>query len=261
MVYSWIRTNKWIQKLGGHMKKKSFQLKTEKKQKRKNRLIASLFVILFMIGVAIFQADNILNYFVHQHQTTQFQKLSAEELAKNRKKQASFDYDAVEMINNKKIMDSLLSNEGANKNYVIAGISIPSVGIRLDIYKGVSEYALLRGAGTYFPDRELGKGNFVLAGHNMEDEVTLFSPLYRIQKAQKIYVSDGENIFVYKVSEILTISSTQVEVLDDIGNEQAMITLITCADSYAINRICVKGKLVEKIAVQDASSKIKEVFS
>ena len=86
MVYSWIRTNKWIQKLGDHMKKKSFQLKTEKKQKRKNRLIASLFVILFMIGVAIFQADNILNYFVHQHQTMQFQKLSADELAKNRKK-------------------------------------------------------------------------------------------------------------------------------------------------------------------------------
>lgn len=260
MVYSWIRTNKRIQKLGGHMKKKSFQLKTEKKQKRKNRLIASLFVILFMIGIAIFQADNILNYFVHQHQTTQFQKLSPEELAKNRKKQASFDYDAVEMINNKKIMDSLLSNEGADKNYVIAGISIPSVGIRLDIYKGVSEYALLRGAGTYFPDRELGKGNFVLAGHNMEDEVTLFSPLYRIQKGQKIYASDGKEIFVYKVSEILTISSTQVEVLDDVDNGQAMITLITCADSYAINRICVKGKLIERVTIEKASKKLKNPF-
>lgn len=260
MVYSWIRTNKWIQKLGDHMKKKSFQLKTEKKQKRKNRLIASLFVILFMIGVAIFQADNILNYFVHQHQTMQFQKLSADELAKNRKKKASFDYDAVEMINNKKIMDSLLSNEGANKNYVIAGISIPSVGIRLDIYKGVSEYALLRGAGTYFPDRELGKGNFVLAGHNMEDEVTLFSPLYRIQKGQKIYASDGKEIFVYKVSEILTISSTQVEVLDDIDKGQPVITLITCADRYAINRICVKGKLINKIGISHASSQMKEIF-
>lgn len=260
MVYSWIRTNKWIQKLGEHMKKKSFQLKTEKKQKRKNRLIASLFVILFMIGVAIFQADNILNYFVHQHQTMQFQKLSADELAKNRKKKASFDYDAVEMINNKKIMDSLLSNEGANKNYVIAGISIPSVGIRLDIYKGVSEYALLRGAGTYFPDRELGKGNFVLAGHNMEDEVTLFSPLYRIQKGQKIYVSDGKEIFVYKVSEILTISSTQVEVLDDIEKGQPVITLITCADRYAINRICVKGKLIERVAIEKAPQKLKNPF-
>lgn len=260
MVYSWIRTNKWIQKLGDHMKKKSFQLKTEKKQKRKNRLIASLFVILFMIGVAIFQADNILNYFVHQHQTMQFQKLSADELAKNRKKKASFDYDAVEMINNKKIMDSLLSNEGANKNYVIAGISIPSVGIRLDIYKGVSEYALLRGAGTYFPDRELGKGNFVLAGHNMEDEVTLFSPLYRIQKGQKIYVSDGKEIFVYKVSEILTISSTQVEVLDDIDKGQPVITLITCADRYAINRICVKGKLIERVAIEKAPQKLKNPF-
>lgn len=260
MVYSWIRTNKWIQKLGDHMKKKSFQLKTEKKQKRKNRLIASLFVILFMIGVAIFQADNILNYFVHQHQTMQFQKLSADELAKNRKKKASFDYDAVEMINNKKIMDSLLSNEGANKNYVITGISIPSVGIRLDIYKGVSEYALLRGAGTYFPDRELGKGNFVLAGHNMEDEVTLFSPLYRIQKGQKIYVSDGKEIFVYKVSEILTISSTQVEVLDDIEKGQPVITLITCADRYAINRICVKGKLIERVAIEKAPQKLKNPF-
>lgn len=260
MVYSWIRTNKWIQKLGDHMKKKSFQLKIEKKQKRKNRLIASLFVILFMIGVAIFQADNILNYFVHQHQTMQFQKLSADELAKNRKKQASFDYDAVEMINNKKIMDSLLSNEGANKNYVIAGISIPSVGIRLDIYKGISEYALLRGAGTYFPDRELGKGNFVLAGHNMEDEVTLFSPLYRIQKGQKIYVSDGKEIFVYKVSEILTISSTQVEVLDDIEKGQPVITLITCADRYAINRICVKGKLIERVAIEKAPQKLKNPF-
>ena len=50
-----------------------------------------------------------------------------------------------------------------------------------------------------------------------------------------------------------------VEVLNEKVKEP-IVTLLTCADRYAINRICVKGKLVEKIAVQEVSSKIKETF-
>lgn len=241
------------------MKKKSFQLKADKKKKRKNLFIMLAVFVTFTIGWTLFQADNILNTFVRHQQTSQFQKLTAKELEQNNHKNASFDHNAVQMITNQKIMESLLSsNEGKNENYVIAGLSIPSVGIRLDIYKGVSDYALLRGAGTYFPDRRWGKGNFVLAGHNMEDGETLFSPLYRIQKGQQIYVSDGEKIFVYKVTEKLTIPSTQVEVLEDTQN--SIITLITCADRHAVNRICVRGNLVEQIAISKASTELKNHF-
>ena len=74
-----------------------------------------------------------------------------------------------------------------------------------------------------------------------------------------IYLSDGKDIYTYKVNDISTISSTTVEVLNE-KVEEPIVTLLTCADRSAINRICVKGKLVEKIAVQEASSKIKQVF-
>lgn len=240
------------------MKNKSFKLKNKPTKKKKKGLFI-LLILLFLVGILATQADNILNHFVQHNQTTQFQKLSAEELAKNNKKKASFDYDAVQIVNDKKIMESLLSDEGASDNYVVAGLSIPSVGIRLDIYKGVSDYALLRGAGTYLPNQQMGKGNYILAGHNMEDGVTLFSPLYRIKNGALIYLSDGRDIYTYQVYDISTISSTTVEVLNE-KVEEPIVTLLTCADRYAINRICVKGKLVEKIAVQEASSKIKQVF-
>ncbi|OUQ07161.1 hypothetical protein B5E88_12300, partial [Enterococcus cecorum] len=63
------------------MKNKSFKLKN-KPTKKKNKGLFILLILLFLVGILATQADNILNHFVQHNQTTQFQKLSAEELAK-----------------------------------------------------------------------------------------------------------------------------------------------------------------------------------
>ena len=59
-----------------------------------------------------------------------------------------------------------------NKNLpVIGAIAIPSVEINLPIFKGLSNVALLTGAGTMKENQVMGKNNYALASHRTEDGV------------------------------------------------------------------------------------------
>ncbi len=49
-------------------------------------------------------------------------------------------------------------------------------------FKGLSNVALLTGAGTMKEDQVMGKNNYALASHRTEDGVSLFSPLERTKK-------------------------------------------------------------------------------
>ena len=91
----------------------------------------------------------------------------------------SYKEDATN-VNNDMSLGQMLSIQkeaiemGVNKQ-VFAQIQIPALGLALPIFKGANQYTLSLGAATYFyEDAEMGKGNYVLAGHNMECQVFYF---------------------------------------------------------------------------------------
>ncbi|MGZ7204728.1 class A sortase, partial [Streptococcus pyogenes] len=89
---------------------------------------------------------------------------------------------------------------------VIGGIAIPDFGVNLPIFKGLSNVALMYGAGTMKEDQVMGQGNYTLASHHVFGiagaSETLFSPLEKSKAGMKIYVTDKENIYVYVITEV-----------------------------------------------------------
>ena len=118
----------------------------------------------------------------------------------------------------------------------------------------------MRGAGTMKQDEQMGEtGNYALAGHHMENEKILFGPLENIQKGDKIYVTNGQNVYTYKVTQKVIVNQTQVQWLDNVPN-QKLITLVTCSSGQegVQTRIIVRGELV---ATQNGTKKSLKVFN
>lgn len=131
----------------------------------------------------------------------------------------------------------------------LGGIAIPEIGINLAIFSGLGDDVLSVGAGTVKQGHKMGEQNFVLASHSLfygwGAENLLFTPLKRSQLGQYIYIHDGTYMYTYITSQILVVDpKSGGDVIYD--NNKNEITLITCADSYAVKRLVVKGDFVEK---------------
>lgn len=131
---------------------------------------------------------------------------------------------------------------------LVGKIAIPSVNLLLPIVPGVSNASLSAGAGTLKKDEVIGVGNYALASHNMNDYVTLFSPLLKIQTGALMYVTNGQKVFVYKVKTKRYIAPTEVDVIRNHQNKREL-TLITCSMS-GNQRLLVQGPLVKTESYQ-----------
>ena len=134
-------------------------------------------------------------------------------------------------------------------------VSIPSVGVYLPIYDGVSADAMLNGAGTLYADQTMGQGNYGLISHTVFDaEQLLFSPLNRVSEGTPVYVTDGSSVFTYVVDGVRTVSRSDVDALKGDGNR---LTLVTCADVHAWSRLVVTCRLTE---TKDVTSETRSLF-
>lgn len=130
-----------------------------------------------------------------------------------------------------------------------ARIRIPVIGVDKIVVEGVSLADLKKGPGHY-PETPLPgqEGNAAIAGHR----TTYGAPFNRIDElvaGDEILVETVQGEFRYLVREQLIVSPTQVEVLDDKGDDR--LTLTACHPKYsARQRIVVVAVLApEEIAL------------
>ena len=127
-----------------------------------------------------------------------------------------------------------------------ARIQIPAIGVDKIVVEGVSLPDLKKGPGHYpqtpLPGQE---GNAAIAGHR----TTYGAPFHRIDELKpgdEIIVTTVQGEFTYEVAETLIVSPTQVDVLDDKGDNR--LTLSACHPKYsARERIIVVSKLAPEI--------------
>jgi sortase A len=123
-----------------------------------------------------------------------------------------------------------------------ARIVIPAIGVDKIVVEGDSLAALKKGpghyAGTPLPGQE---GNAAIAGHR----TTYGAPFHRLDELEpgdEITVTTEQGEFTYEVSETLIVKPTQVDVLEDKGDNR--LTLTACHPKYsARERIVVVSKL------------------
>ena len=154
--------------------------------------------------------------------------------------------------------------------YLAGYIAIPSRDILLPINHGNSNRVLAVGAGTlkdsnapapYNEADVMGKSNYALCGHNMDDNYTLFSPITHMSDGENIYVTNGKQIFVYRKISTHVIPPTDIQVIFNTKetNQHPVITLTTCNWTGSM-RYEIRGKLIKKISWRQASQYQRSLF-
>ncbi|HFI0056659.1 class A sortase [Streptococcus sp. P25B114] len=236
--------------------------KDKKRKARRGSWLRNLAVgLLMLISLALIFNTSIRNMMIawnsNKYQVT---KVSKEEIASNKEVDTTFDFAQVESISTEAVMKAQWE---AQQLPVIGGIAIPDLKINLPIFKGLSNVALMYGAGTMKETQEMGKGNYSLASHHIFGMAgaseTLFSPLENAKEGMKIYLTDKENVYVYNVKSVQSVTPDSVYVIDDVEGQNE-ITLVTCEDLAATMRTIVKGDLEEVIPYDQADGETLKYF-
>lgn len=204
-------------------------------KKISNRLINGFLAILLVIGLALVFINPIRNQLVKimAHRQTD---VTAAQIKKNQHKKANFDFNKVASLNTKQILKAAVSDDVI----VLGKVALPSVKMALPVMKGVSEDTMAQGGGTMKPDQQMGAANnYALAGHSFQN---IFLPLENVRVGDKIYLTDMEKVYTYKVDYKASISPYDVQVIDDVPGRK-MVTLITC--DKTIRRWCIQGELIK----------------
>ncbi|MGQ7462844.1 class A sortase [Streptococcus suis] len=235
----------------------------EKKKRRKGNFWRNfLTLILVLVSLALIFNASIRNFIIGWN-TNKYQitKVTAEDIEKNKQADTTFDFEQVQSISTEAI---LAAQWDAQQLPVIGGISVPELGINLPIFKGVSNVSLMYGAGTMKETQEMGKGNYSLASHHIFGVTgaadVLFSPLDRAQNGMKIYLTDKTNVYTYVIDSVQIVSPESVYVIDDVEG-RTEVTLVTCTDYNATERIIVKGVLESTTSYNETSKDVLDSFS
>lgn len=222
-------------------------------------VIRSFAMLLIVVGILFFFNKPIKTYIVNRTSDQYaIAEVTKEKLEENKEKPASFDFEKVKAISTPAIAKSQTS--GKSKNLpVIASIAIPSVGIHLPIFNGLSNEGLLYGAGTMTADQEMGKGNYALASHRSDIPELLFTPLENTNIGDRIYLTDLECVYTYEIISIKNITPEHTEVIDPVEGKE-LVTLVTCGDLYATTRIIVQGELLEEVPMEKMSETAAKAF-
>lgn len=130
----------------------------------------------------------------------------------------------------------------------IARIEIPEIGVDKIVVEGVRRGDLRKGPGHY-PETPLPgqPGNASIAGHR----TTYGAPFHRIDELEvddEIIVTTVQGRFLYQVIGQEIVSPTQVDVIEDQGDDR--LTLTSCHPKYsARQRIILTAALVGEAAI------------
>lgn len=223
--------------------------------KKKKVWIPIFLGIVFLVGlcVALYQPIK-QHFFVPHHIEQENQKVlkqSSKDIDKNKKNddlKYSYDSKNVQRLGEGK-------SGSIDPRYMNGVIIVPSVNIKLPILEGMSNTNLNYGAGTMKPHQKMGKNNYALAGHHAYNENALFTPLMRLPKHAKIYLTDKDKVYEYQTTKQFVVDKSQGQVINDVDGKK-MVTLVTCTDVEGTKRLIIQGELKHTYDVNEAPSSV-----
>lgn len=242
------------------MKEEKPQIRRTGRQYRKRhfnwrRLIASLLIV-----VGIILLIGVLNYNSIQSWLGSNNQSSVINVHGKNRQKPNYDYKKVKPISAASLADAYRKRS----NYrAIGQIAIPMLDINLNIYQGVGNTELNLGVGTMKPKQKMGQGNYCLAGHNMDDNKTFFSPLYTAKSKKQnlkgliIMLMNYKRVYYYTISKAKFVPANAVWLLNDNGHR--LVSLFTC-DYTGRGRLFVQGKYQKSERLVDAPKKVRDAF-
>ncbi|MCR1902244.1 class A sortase [Ligilactobacillus apodemi] len=210
-----------------------------------------LVVVLLVVGLALIFNRQIKNALVNQMTNSAVSSKIVSSSSSSKK--ANYDFKKITAVDNQLVVSAATGE----KSDAIGKIAIPSVGLKLPIFAGLNNEDLVRGAGTMKEDQKMGaEGNYALAGHHMSDESLLFGPLAKTKLGDKIYLTDGKKVYVYKTTLKTVVNKSEVQYIYDVPGKK-LLTLVTCASGEAgeVDRTIIQAELVSTKSATKANMK------
>ncbi|MGX2946960.1 class A sortase [Enterococcus alishanensis] len=227
----------------------------------KIKLLKIIGVLIILVGLLFLASKPLKNYSIeHTGKKYGIEKVTKKELEKNEATEVNFDFDQVQPLDTASVAAAQARQLSGDELPVIASVAIPSVAVRLPVFKGLSNDNLLYGAGTVSANQEIGTGNYALASHRSDQAALLFTPIENMSTGEQIYLTDLEKVYVYTVYSVKKVAPTSVEILDYQPGSTPMITLFTCGDLYARSRIVVQGSLTTEVPMADMTDEMANAF-
>jgi sortase A len=230
------------------------------------KLIKALPLIFFLCGLCfagacfvgyrqLLSSDDNAKQMTHQIQS----KEKSQQQLNEKRKQANFDPNQIKPVTPSEYAAAQLKFEDIVNHYGIGSVFIPSSNIRSKILAGMSNQNLMVAVGTYYPDQELGKGNYVLLAHNLVEGGGALGSLPNTKLDHVIYATDFTNVYEYKAIKNETVNQANGQLLEKPSdNKPAIITLFRCEGGLnTVNRALVQGEFVRSYPADEASNDVK----
>lgn len=229
------------------------------------KLSRVLGILLIAVGLLLIGSRYLNNYYVAKNQeAVSVSAVTAEHIQANTKnnnnEDAEFDFADVRNVSTDDVQQAYENIANSKTNVDILGaVAIPNAGINVSVLKGLGDEALLSGAGTFYPDQQMGVGNYPLASHNMIEGDQLLSPIItEVEMGDKIYLTDLDKIYVFETNFIEAVDPSRVDLVAP-KSDLPMITLMTC-DNDLVHRFIVQGVLVEEMSFSEAPADVVDLF-
>ena len=247
------------------IKESRLAIKQQRKSDKKKRIGTIVSIIaLLLIGIAIYCIANFDHLQGRAANYVATKNLPSQRKNKQKKK-PSYNMKAVEPVSPK----SLANAYQHRRDYRAVGqIAIRDHNVLLNIYRGVGNVELNLGAGTMNQHQTMGQGNYALAGHNMDDGRTFFSPLYTakargtLSNGTAIFLTDYKKVYYYKItsSRFISVYNLRLAWNNKEFKKELVISLLTC-DWTGQGRLFIRGKYTGSESYNGASRYVRSSFN
>lgn len=189
---------------------------------------------------------------------------TAEELQENASDQSNgqFDFNEVRNVSATEVNQVRADIESGEADLdVLGAVAIPDANLNTAVIKGMSDVAMVSGAGTMFPDQVMGQGNYTLASHHIGygTDILLNNISDSVTVGDKIYLTDLTNVYVYETFFVEAVNPDQVQYISQEVTGNPIITLMTCTADLT-QRWIVQGNLAETVAFGEAPAEVQALF-
>lgn len=222
-------------------------------------------LILLVIGIVIMinQAWPVVQVYLNQ-QDVAVANYTAEELQENASDQSNgqFDFNEVRNVSATEVNQVRTDIESGEADLdVLGAVAIPDANLNTAVIKGMSDVAMVSGAGTMFPDQVMGQGNYTLASHHIGygTDILLNNISDSVTVGDKIYLTDLTNVYVYETFFVEAVNPDQVQYISQEVTGNPIITLMTCTADLT-QRWIVQGNLTETVVFGEAPAEVQALF-
>lgn len=186
-------------------------------------------------------------------------KITSQKRSKQKTKDATYDESQIRPVTPEAFADAQLKYEKIVNQWGIGALYIPSASIRTKILAGMENQNLMVGVGTYYPNQQLGQGNYVVLAHNLVQGGGALGNLPKTALNQVFYATDFTTVYEYTAKKNAVVNQSEGELLEvPEKDEQAFMTLIRCEGGLNTDqRAVVQGTFVNSYPADQASTEVK----